>query len=201
MTNYQFITAKNEENRRGIVYLAISQEIETLAMSDTYGNCGQKIDAGDAGDYCELLTENAVKLANEYNEENDDETRYVIGDIINAYNNSYLYDHLSENCSEGDLEFQKSGLKGFNYWDGSNWATVSVEADYGETSHTLIEDEELIEKLNKAIDEKEFVKEGFGTETYKTDEYVIVQSNFQGNFESYEIFPISEHDFLNEENN
>ena len=112
MSNYQFITAKNEENRRGIVYLAISQEIETLAMSDTYSNYGQQVSPGDAGDYCELLTENAVKLANEYNEENDDETRYVIGDIINAYNNSYLYDHLSENCSEGDLEFQKSGLKG-----------------------------------------------------------------------------------------
>ena len=201
MSTYQFITAKNEENRRGIVYLAISQEIETLAMSDTYGNYGQQVSPGDAGDYCELLTDNAVKLANEYNEENDDETRYVIGDIINAYNNSYLYDHLSENCSEGDLEFQKSGLKGFNYWDGSNWATVSVDADYGETSHSLVEDEELIEKLNKAIKDMEFVKEGFGLTTYKTDEYAIVQSHFQGAFESYEIFPIEGYDFLNIENN
>lgn len=46
-----------------------------------------------------------------------------------------------------------------------------------------------------------FVEEGFGTETYKTEEYVIVQSNYAGNFESYEIFPISEYEFLNEENN
>jgi hypothetical protein len=201
MTTYQFITANNEENRRGIVYLAISQEIETLAMSDTYGNYGQQVSPVDAGDYCELLTENAVKVANEYNQENDIDDVHVIGDIINAYDNHYLYDHISENCADADLEFQKSGLKGFNYWDGSNWATVSVDADYGDTSHKLIEDEELIQKLNKAIQDMEFVKEGFGKQTFKTDEYVIIQSQFADAFESYKIFPISEHEFLNEENN
>lgn len=210
MSNYQFITANNEENRRGTVYLAITQEIETLAMSDTYGGYGQKIDPADAGDHCVILTEKAVLVVNDaYNEHyshEDDYSEYInkyqIGDIVSAYDFGYIYDAvINSELKYPDVEFQKSELKGFNYWDGSNWATVSVDADYGETSHTLIEDEALIEKLNQAIKDMEFVKEGFGTETYKTDEYVIVQSNFANHFESYEIFPISEHEFLNEENN
>jgi len=208
MNKYQFITANNEDNRIGLVYLAISQEIETLAMSDTYCNYGQQIGADDAGDSVELLTDAAVKVANDaYNEEYSHEddydeyiNKYQIGDNVSAYDFWSVYQSIiNSDLKYPDVEFHKSKLKGFNYWDGSNWATVSVDADFGETSHTLVEDEELIENLNKAIEEMEFVKEGSGTKTYKTDEYVIFTSQFSDHFESYEIYPISENRFLIEE--
>jgi len=189
---YAFIKSKDSERNNPI--LAISCEIETLAMSDTYGNYGQKVSPSDAGDYCLLLTQNAVKVANEYNEQNDNENSYVIDDVINAYEDRYLYNNLSESCKEGDLEFYKATLEGFNYYDGNNWATVSVDADFGETSHTFVKDEELIKKLNEAIESKEWVNDGFGTKTYQTDEFIIIDNFCQGHFESFEIYERDEYE-------
>jgi len=45
----------------------------------------------------------------------------------------------------------------------------------------------LIAQLNEAIENKKFVKSGFGKEIYQSDNWEIVVSNFQGSWATYEI--------------
>lgn len=187
MTTYQFIQ-KNYNDCSSNPFLAISTSIEYLKLSDTYGNYGQAVQPEDAGDSIELKTIKSVEIANQVAEELELEDIFEIGSIINSFENSELYGNVFEQLSDEDYNGYFNMVEGFNYWDGSNWATVTVNTDIGESTHTLIDDEELISELNQAIEDAEFVSEEFGTRRYETEKYLIISSQFASHFESYEIY-------------
>lgn len=176
-------------------YEAISEgRIKTLNVSDTYDQYGQKISASDAGDHLELLTETAVKWANDTWNEHDAEgedyvVKFQIGDIVSAYEHGMEYNKVVTQCEEEiDYNVFKSTCQGFNYWDGNNWRTIvtSSEDDSGVT-HEIEDDEEIIARLEAAIENMEFEKEGFGTRTYRYADAIVVESQFSSAWEKYSI--------------
>lgn len=172
-------------------WLAISKgRIETLNVSDTYGNNGQIISNSDAGDSLELISEKSVKFANDkFNEANEEYiNKFKIGDFIYDYDFGNEFDAVQGNCIEGeDFVFYKSTVKGFNFWNGHSWETITVSVEEGEPSHELNEDEELENELNQVIENMVFVKESHGKRQFETDEYIIIESAFADDFEAYEI--------------
>lgn len=191
MKTYKFIKENTFGENKSVPFLAISKnEIKTLNDSDTYNNYGQKVSACDAGDSIELKSEKAIEVANRIALEIDLDYTYEIGSFISAFeDDSELYDGLINELTEDeDYSLYCSTSKGFNYWDGSNWKTVTVWSEVGEPSHESIDDEDLEKELNEAIEKSELVKDGFGRKIYETEKYWIVDSNFQNHFEAYEIY-------------
>lgn len=174
-------------------WLAINQEIETLNVSDTYGNYGQKVDAYTAGDAIQLLSSKAVSLANKIALENDEDAgAFKTGDLVSAIDNNDIYDDVL-NVVSGLKEYEDytmwcSTVEGFNFWNGNNFQTVTVSCEVGEPSHAILTDETLIKELNEAIDEKSFIKEGFGTKTYDSEKFFIIENSFASHFEMYEVY-------------
>lgn len=184
-------------------YFAIdSAKIETLNVSDTYDQYGQNVSASDAGDSIELLSNSAVSIANGESE-NDQNNGYEIGNIISAYDNGATFDLILDDklLKEGvDYNSYKETVKGFTYWDGHNWKTVTTQVENGEPTHEIVTDETLIAELNKAIEEKELEGEGFGRKIYKGNGFVIVDSFWEGTWSEYEIVPEDEYEMEQEQN-
>ena len=199
MSQFIFLTEANSEGQ--VVYFAIDAEkIKEIPESDTYDRFGQPISAGEAGNYLELKTQKAVDVANQayhdFHAEWDDTEvlqHFSIGDEILAYEDSNSYDSVvkSGTLEEGvDYDVTSTWVKGFNYWDGSNWKSIIVEREHtgrDNTSHQILDDQELIARLNEVIENKKFVKSGFGKEVYQSGNWEIVVSNFQGSWATYEI--------------
>ena len=109
--------------------------------------------------------------------------------VVSAFDNIELYDNIVEELTEDEDYFgYYSTSKGFNFWNGNNWNTVTVISEVGEPTHELLDDNDLENELNQAIENSTFVKEGFGRRIYETEKYWIVDNNFQGHFEAYEIY-------------
>ena len=87
--------------------------------------------------------------------------------------------------------------KGFTFWDGSNWQSIITSSDDDQITHEIIEDKDLIEQLEKAINEKQFEKEGFGQKIYLGNGYVVVLSQFTSDWAEYTLIPEDEYDFDN----
>ncbi len=191
MKTYKFITENTFGENKRVPFLAISENaIETLKDSDTYdNNYGQIVSAYNAGDAIKLKSENAVEVADKIAHELELEETFEIGSFISAFDNIELYNNIIEELTEDEDYFGYfSTSKGFNFWDGSNWKTVTVSSEVGEPTHELLDDNDLENKLNQAIENSTFVNEGFGRRIYETEKYWIVDNNFQGHFESYEIY-------------
>lgn len=205
MANYIFLVGNFSEGPTR--YFAIPETmIETLNVSDTYDDYGQRISSGDAGDYITLNSEKAVKVANDaWNEEfknEDDYDEYTAKwnreDYISAYDFYEYFDAIIANKELKDDEDYKlicESCQGFTYWNGSNYKTITTSVENGEASHSTC-DEEITKELNEAIKNMEWVGEGFGSKTYEYKNWVIIDSNVQGTWESYEILSEMEHEIF-----
>lgn len=216
MSNFIFLTEANSEGP--VTYYAIPDEkIETLNEFETYDRYGQQIGHEAAGDYhidneqsparqdcisaiqekfrviVNIDTHNEVvewidnTEVDEWISDQNDPTE--AGEFI-AEINSFISEWVEENSTI-------TTLRGFDYWDGSNWRTVVVEREHtgrDNTSHQILDDQELMAELNEAIENKKFVKSEFGKEKYQSDRWEIVVNNFQGSWASYEIREIEEED-------
>lgn len=61
-----------------------------------------------------------------------------------------------------------------------------------ETQYEVVKDQELIAELKKAIEEKEWVKDGFGTKFYHANGYQIEESNVQGTWAQYALVSLTQ---------
>jgi hypothetical protein len=205
MEMYIFLTKKYEENET--TYLAIDPaKIESLNVCDTYDSNGQTVDHETAGDYhidnqysdakhdCEkailekfgktvsIDAHNACVevIENTEVEEWITENEETAGDFINEIN-TFIKSWCEENHTLETCE-------GFNYWDGSNYRSVITNYHVeGYESHSIVEDEEIIEKLNTAIENKEWVSDSFGLKKYEFEDVKIVVSQFSGAWEAYSL--------------
>lgn len=187
MENYKFLI-DNENN----AYLAISENrIETLNVSDTYDGNGQQISHYDAGDGFTLETKKAVDAINSYCEEN--ELTYHLfkkGDYVSAFEHQDAFNAIFETDigEEGmDYILYLTEVKGFNYWDGSNWKTIITQSDDGWIDYEVLDNEDLESELNEAIDTMDFIGESYGHRYYETDSYIIDESAFASAFEAYTV--------------
>lgn len=200
----QFIFLTEADSEGPVKYFAIDAEkIEKLNGSDTYDLFGQPVSPEEVGDYLELKSQEATDVANQayhdfHAEEDDTEVlqHFSIGQTISAYESSHEYDAIqrSADLKEGlDYEVYASWVKGFNYWDGSNWKSVIVEREHTDNvTNEILDDEELIKELNQAIEDKSFTGSTFGNLYYESGNYEIVVNNHQGRWAIYEITEITE---------
>lgn len=217
---YTFIQKIDNEDYRPNPILAISNEIETLNIADTYDQFGQTVGHENAGDYhfdnsyssaCDDCAEAIIDHFKEVNsvtfDDYDVSTLYLKngGEI-----NSCDYDNFSddeeynktlqliidindfiENWRKENETFTK--CEGFDYWNGHNWRTVVTAIDFGEAEYEIIT--ENADKMNKAIENCKFIEETLGKEYYETEDFWIIRSAWQGDFESYQLFSKSDYDF------
>jgi hypothetical protein len=190
-----YLQSKHPDFNNLIRYAAISDEqIETLDLYQAYGEYGQQIGHDNAGDCLEILTQEAADAANEAwnehegNEGEDYETKYKVGDVVSAYNDSIAFDALIGN--EGVGEYISTG-KGFTYWTGSNHKTIILESDNPdfEGEWSIVYDDEIIAELEAAIENMEFVGESTGIKSYKSEDgkWGIDDSCWQGTWAKYDI--------------
>ncbi|SHJ06330.1 hypothetical protein SAMN05443429_10899 [Cruoricaptor ignavus] len=187
MSNYKFLINKDSEEN---VFRAIDADrIETLRVSETYDQYGQRVSPEDAGACLYLLTEKACEVAKSFHLEQYEEREYRMGEAILAYEDK-AFDEVVDETEEGeDYERDEETCEGFNYWDGSNWQTVVIkynQSDYW-TGWEIVDDEELEKKLNQAIEDMEFESEGGGFRRYTADGYEIEESFYSSSWESYSL--------------
>lgn len=187
MEKYIFLTNQEKNSANGIdTYFAISEtKIEELKISETYGDYGIKVDSSVAGDYLELISQNAVDFVKSYKEEDNSK----IGDIIYAYEESSLFDSILSSLEEGvDFEATYQYCKGFNYHNGRNWKTIILEMPHyydGHLEWQIVEDKALVKRLRTAITRKKNGKKGFGYTNYSHGSVQIQESYYEGAWESY----------------
>jgi hypothetical protein len=189
--SYLFLkTSDHNEQLQNPTWFAVSEDrIEVMSVSVSYDDYGQKISASDAGDYLEILSQKAAEIANiEWNDqdaEGDDFVKkFKVGDTISAYERTLEFDAILSLCEEGvDYKLEETQFSGFNYHDGHKWQTISVDSIDDNNSHEIEEDEEIIARLNAALENAEFESEGFGIETRRHEDAVVTYSQFQSAWE------------------
>lgn len=186
-SKYTFIKKRYDSEE----ILAIGKErIKDLALADVRDQYGQITGSDNAGDSVTLDTEKAVRIANKLSAELEFEGKFSLTDYVSAYDNSQLFDAIKadDKLEEGaDYTLNQEMVRGFEYWDGHNWRTVVVQADHYDPEYELIEDENLINELNQAIEDREFEKEGQGVRIYSGGNYQIVDSQWHGSFAAWEL--------------
>ena len=195
MKNFTFIKERNTGNRFDVI-LAISNEIETLNLFETYDKFGQQIEHTNACDYA--ISNYEAKEA--YNElisairDNFKISENVYFEIDTYSLESYELEKLNINpeelkkfienwCKENEVH---NTVKGFNYHNGQNWQTVVTNSDFSEPSHDIVTENNDL--MNQEIEDSIFVEESHGKRYYESENYFIIQSAWQGDFESYQLY-------------
>jgi len=194
-----FLKLANDENREKKHFAIEESKMETLNVCESYDQYGQKIGPDDAGDYLEILTQEAADKANEIKNNFDDydttapddeapKPRFSIGDNVLAYNDRDIFLALVEEFEdEKEIRIHRTKFQGFVYHDGHNWRTVSVSTIDDDNEYELEGNEEIIARLNEALENKEEHSTGPGKVTYRYKDAEIVKSSWPGNWEQYTI--------------
>lgn len=144
-------------------------KFEYMPISDTY-RFGQQISHSDAGDYLEF---------NKYTilDKDDEVTSFLQGEVVLAYNDPQLFNKIIENISKDSYNLHQETVLAYNYWDGSNWKTLTLSGDspfleffHERSGFDIIED----------YKDAQFLTESFGTQVLCSDQYVFTKHSFQG---------------------
>jgi len=98
-------------------------------------------------------------------------------------------DDCDEDC-EGSCEecaFSIPTVRAYNFFNGSNWQSVIIEAEDHEPRYAQITDTALIADYEKALDEMRFLTDRGGVKTFYTSEYKIQKSLYARAWELYTI--------------
>lgn len=160
-----------QEQEEDVLYLIDENRIETMLVSDTYNNDGLLLGSYGAGDSIEILSENLVAFANKYEEENDSDFEWEIGQLVEAYYNTDLFDKIKSNKQlkqDKDYKLYQLTCEGYNYWNGKKYQSVILEDSFDNSfvTHEIIDEDKLLALVNKAVKEKEYVKEENGVIFY-----------------------------------
>lgn len=184
-----FLVNKFNPELEGTYFAIDSSRIETLNVSDTYDQFGQRISSYDAGDYVEITNfEKFSKLHSDLVES----MRMSEDDILCFDGHSDIFFELEE-IGEGDyFKFHRSECKGFNYWNGNNWRTILLEhSGIEEPEWQIIDDKKLNKRLRTALSKKVEISKGFVMIEYKHGKVSIIQNLHAGAWEDF-LLEISE---------
>jgi hypothetical protein len=205
MSNYIFLTENFNEGP--ITYYAITADkIETLNLFETYDQHGQHIGHTNAGDYhlanseggyamTDCIKAIAEKFGIDYDNihivEEGDEFKIEAGDGAQYGFGEAAVDAFIKVWREENETLTE--VKGFTYWNGRNFKTITTSVADGEPTHAIVSDEKMVAELNEAIGNKSFEKSGFGCEVYSYDKWVVIDSNHQGTWAAFEIMSVEDY--------
>jgi hypothetical protein len=206
MSNYTFLTKNNNEGET-IYYAIPADKIETLNLFETYDGRGQLVGHTNAGDYhldnsdgtyatTDCIKAIAEKFGIDYDNihivnESKDEFKIEAGDGEEyGFDEDAVNDFIKEWRDENESLVE---VKGFTYWDGHNWKTVTTSVNFGEPTHEVVSDGKLAADLNAAIENKSFEKSGFGCKVYSHENWVVINSNRQGTWAAFEIMSVQDY--------
>lgn len=204
-THYEtkdYVFLKKADDSEDVYYAIDPAKIETLNLFETYDGFGQQVGHYNAGDYhpdnsaSPAVQDCLNAIAEKFGIDTDgiefrgDEIEFEgVPDNVAAIRD-FVSSWIADNASIGTCE-------GFTFWNGHNWQTVIVSAEWdeGAITHTVINDDKLISELSEALENRSFVKEGFGEKIYKSDNgYYVIDSYVQGTWASYVIVPAAEYE-------
>lgn len=189
-----FITEKHSEKET--IYAIGEYKFEETLLKDTYDKYGQEVGAYDAASYSlhnsnssaaeQCLDELVEKFGTEYANGVIKEGQYQHNEIVDVEDIQKFVDKWEEENANHEK------VKAYTYWNGSNFVSIIIEAEYQDNviTHEVIEDES--ESLAYAIKNKQFFKNQNGINHSQSDcgEYLISETQYAGMFASYEILPI-----------
>lgn len=198
--SYTFIKKRFNDAYTPTPVLAISNEIETLNLADTYDDFGQQVGHSDAGDYSIHNSDysdayhDMIKAVRESFSINEDvEFDIDVNDLTATEEIGVNAEELKSFCEKWREDNETfNTVKGFDHWDGHNWKTIVTEIEFGEASHDVVAENE--DGMNTAIEDCEFIEDSHGKKYYDSEDFWVVKSAWQGDFESYQLFPKSEYD-------
>ena len=185
-------------NNTGEMYIIDAGEITEMNVCDTYDDYGQTVDHYYAGDYCpensscdfcgdlvkKLEKEGFGSKIAEIREENN-YSYNEIGEILlgTGYDTEIQIPEMMQNLirefAENEPVYNK--CEGFNYWDGSNWKTITTYMEFGNADAEILEDEEVSEILEQ-WDNSETGDWENGTRTSVSEDYEFTESQWAGTF-------------------
>ena len=101
-------------------------------------------------------------------------------DLCDCYGKYGQHYSCEDVCGEDiyqDGEFEHTKVEGYNFWDGSNWQTITFNYDEHYNNFQEIEEEEQAIIL-KELQEAEFFKSKFGVEYKRSCNYEFCFSQF-----------------------
>jgi len=104
-------------------------DFKEIQLHETYDRNGQQVNPYDAGAVMTILTQDAADLANNTPTPTK-EARIEIGDPIYCTDNRF-YIVRSEMEEAVDYSLESDTVKAYNYWDGRNWKTITLETENG----------------------------------------------------------------------
>lgn len=180
-----FIKRRHDFTEQPYHYAVNAAEIKTLEVSSTYDQFGQLVSHEDAGDCIELVSEKAVRMANETRGE-----VFQVGDMFTAMEENF--DDLLGELSEGE-DYVKyfPTVEGFNYWDGNNNRSILVDGDGFEQDWEMeIESDKKTVASLKRICKSTERGDGLddrGITTYTRRNGVVKSSRWAGHWWQYKI--------------
>lgn len=195
MEKFIFLTKNNSDSLETIYYAIPESQIEDMDMADIKDEFGQRMGSEVAGDGITLLTIEAALAAdkawNDFHSTEEDHVyteKFSIGDYISAYEYSLVFEAVINNCNTG-VDYEESFYKaqGFSYWNGHNHVSITIDQDFGEPTHLLVQDKALIKRLRNAISKKQPCGKSFGINHYKYGSIEIDNNYCQGSWATYEI--------------
>lgn len=201
----------------GIIYVDSRNLFEKVNLCDTYGDYGQKVGCYNAGCYAldnsnstmhsdlmdaidvrfstnfsDILKDlgntsfsSVSELIEELNEINDNEeavlSQYGYTPIDEEELKAFAEKWVKEN--ENHLE-----VTAYTFFNGSNFESIITENQYFDNSITHVEiDEEEAREVEAAIENRTFVKKGFGKDIYEYGDYYVIDDYCQGHWAKWEV--------------
>jgi hypothetical protein len=166
---------------------------EKVRLSSCYGDYDQKNDPANCGDWAELLTEEfAVRVNAFVLEETDEAGTWEKGDNVFAWNDSYIFDFIIENGTEGeDYEWGGEEVEAYTYRAGSNHKSTYLSAETFEPDWLEVEEEEAAVILQE-YEAAQLHSEATGSKAYKGETFWFVVSYWDGAWETATVSPIED---------
>jgi hypothetical protein len=196
-TNYILFTLESENNET--IYKLDRNVIETVRLSDTYDEFGQKVGGYKAGDYsldnssCDIVEDMIKEIGEHFTEAEIQEIRenaFSCDDVkdleITEKSKKIVKKWLADNENFVEVE-------AFEYWNGSNWQSIifdnflTYDLDVKEVDDAIYS--EIYGELYDEDGDSKFkeTRRETGLQIYEAEKYSYIISNFADSFAGLEI--------------
>ena len=212
----------------GIIYVASRNLFEEVNFCKTYGDYGQIACCFDAGCYALDNSNSPIHMELAYAIDERFNTKFScilkelgygffssvselieklneINDIEEAVLSQYGYTPIDEEelkafattwVKEKEIHLE---VIAYTFFNGSNFESIITKNLYFDNSITHVEiDEDEAKKVEEAIENRSFVKKGFGKDIYEYGDYYVIDNYCQGHWAKWEVIRKEYYELVNE---
>lgn len=199
MSNYNFLREKNTDNKT--IYAVEKSLFETIELAECYEEHGQKWGHCNAQDYslhnseCDAEKNCLKELRKKF--KIDGELEVLINDNNKGFfinTDAELSDKKIKEINSFIDNWEKKNsnyeeVLAYTYFEGHNLNTIIIKGDNFDEccTHEVIEDEEFIQELEEAIDNKKLESDDDILKKYKGGRFLITYNRHVSSFANYEI--------------